>query len=759
MNEEEHSVFGSSVALAIDLEMAARFLGKIDPAATSWNFRTLNDRDPDNRDAHLFRGSLGELAETLIAENQLGRGVFVMINDAPGGHKAADVTRIRAAYIDLDGAPLEPVMHAEIPPHVVNETSPGKYHCYWKLSGVPVDCFQTIERPLIERFGADRAVKDVGRILRVPGFYHHKSEPHLVRTVHMADHSALSYDDIQRGTGPRQNHAEHRGHAPNQQARGRGADDPESALRTLVDRVRNAPVSTRNNTLNTCACILGRLVASDQLDRNTVQAELTQAALDAGLDEGEIQSTIQSGLGAGIEAGPETPADEQLRTQIVDTLNERHASIMVSGAHRVLNFEGSDGEYSMSRKADFFDRYAGTPSGLYNANGRPLTVAEVWWSSPARRQYEGFVFRPGEPPEIAGYLNEWRGWPIEPEQGDCSLYKRLVREAICAGDQETFLYVWSYLAHMIQKPGELPGTALILRGGQGAGKNSFVEPLKQLVGPRHYIELSSTSRLTGRFNSHLSGRLLVFSNEATFPGDRAADGLIKAMVTDRDEIIERKGVDTYTARNCKRLIAASNNELLVGTDVDDRRYLMLEVSDVLKQEPGFFAALYRQMDRCGLQALMYELQNFDISNFDASARPVSAANRGMILEHKLARLSPADLYLYEILQRGGLVDPSIQELGVELWPTEPSCDALYRDFKGFCRQQNLHYGITRETLGKHLKRALDVNRVRPRREGRRAWCYAVPPLIEARHRFENYLGHEVEWDTMPAAPELARSAA
>jgi len=69
--------------------------------------------------------------------------------------------------------------------------------------------------------------------------------------------------------------------------------------------VRTAREGTRNDTLNRAAFNLGQLVAVGLIDRATVEAELLDAALEAGLGEREILATLRSGLEAGI-ARPRT---------------------------------------------------------------------------------------------------------------------------------------------------------------------------------------------------------------------------------------------------------------------------------------------------------------------------------------------------------------------------------------------------------------------------------------------------------------------
>jgi hypothetical protein len=72
------------------------------------------------------------------------------------------------------------------------------------------------------------------------------------------------------------------------------------ALEREADGVRTALPGTRNSTLNRAAFRLGQLVATRDLDRTTVEAALTGAALAAGLGEQEVERTIRSGLEAGL---------------------------------------------------------------------------------------------------------------------------------------------------------------------------------------------------------------------------------------------------------------------------------------------------------------------------------------------------------------------------------------------------------------------------------------------------------------------------
>ncbi len=92
-------------------------------------------------------------------------------------------TEIRTVFVDLDGSPLEPVLKGPLHPHLVIESSPGRYHAYWIIKGLSLEDFTPIQKLLAERFNGDTKVCDLSRIMRLPGFYHHKEMPYLTKIL------------------------------------------------------------------------------------------------------------------------------------------------------------------------------------------------------------------------------------------------------------------------------------------------------------------------------------------------------------------------------------------------------------------------------------------------------------------------------------------------------------------------------------------------------------------------------------------------
>ena len=176
-----------------DLDEAHRFLNLLDPNGP-FTFQTFADSDNATgaaRFPRVLHGTLDEHADSLISINQQGGGIFVMVNEGDGKVHAgkdtcrntSNVVRVRAVFVDLDGAPLEPVLEAGAHPTIIVNSSPGKYHVYWLVSDVGLTDFTTLQKQLIVKFKGDPSVHDLPRVLRVPGFFHQKKDPFMINVI------------------------------------------------------------------------------------------------------------------------------------------------------------------------------------------------------------------------------------------------------------------------------------------------------------------------------------------------------------------------------------------------------------------------------------------------------------------------------------------------------------------------------------------------------------------------------------------------
>src|SRR5690606_19872102 len=110
----------------------------------------------------------------------------------------------------------------------------------------------------------------------------------------------------------------------------------------------------------------------------------------------------------------------------------------------------------------------------------------AWMQSRDRRHYDSIVFAPGT--NNPRQYNMWRGFSVEPKEGDVSLFWDFMQDVICDGDASLFQYVKAFFAHMVQRPWELPEVALVLQGDQGTGKSYFVKQMGELLAD-HFLHV------------------------------------------------------------------------------------------------------------------------------------------------------------------------------------------------------------------------------------------------------------------------------
>ncbi len=182
---------------------ATRFLLALVGSVRNICFQTFADsKECNSRPVYRYR-DLNDAHDGLTKMNKKGNGIYFLVNEGDGeGRRKENIKSIRAIFVDLDGAPLEPVMSYSIPPHIVTQTSPGRYQAFWKVEGVPVERFTDVQKRLVELFNGDPSIIDPSRVMRLPGYFHMKRDPFRSEIVHI-DSTAkpLCYQEVIDGFG------------------------------------------------------------------------------------------------------------------------------------------------------------------------------------------------------------------------------------------------------------------------------------------------------------------------------------------------------------------------------------------------------------------------------------------------------------------------------------------------------------------------------------------------------------------------------
>jgi hypothetical protein len=391
----------------------------------------------------------------------------------------------------------------------------------------------------------------------------------------------------------------------------------------------------------------------------------------------------------------------------------------------------------------FRQMHAGQYADMASTGAKAQPLANAWLSHPLRRQYQGAVFAPGTTtaPTI---LNLWSGFAVEPVDGDISLWLRVL--CCVVPDRATRRYVLRWLARKVQRPGDVPGTILLMMGGKGSGKNSLFEPIVRIFGS-HGRVFDDAEQIAGRFTGHLQTVAFAVLDEALFTGNSQQADRIKSRVTATSMTYEAKGRDPIQGVNRCAYVSLSNHAHVWQATVDERRAVVIEASDELVNDRTFWRQYYEWLDGPGPAALLYHLQTLDLGDFNPRVIPKGDALRRQV--EQTALRDPATAWWHSVLTEG-TISTRHDMVSVPLsedTTTEVSKSHLHESFKAAApRAQTGDWSSAMRKLKVWVGSA-GISVRRPRNAATRGRTVILPPLSELRKTFEHTTGIHIEGDS------------
>jgi len=440
-------------------------------------------------------------------------------------------------------------------------------------------------------------------------------------------------------------------------------------------------------------------------------------------------------MAADIEKKKEIMTVADIEAQVVEELNKIHAVVHTDQYYILtekINPLHGDIDFTLETRQSFLNMYENQMVDI--GDNKPKSKAKIWLTHPNRRQYNGIIFDPSTVGHKDGQYNLWKGFAIKPKKGNCNLFKNHLEYIICSGNLESYLYIWRWMSHLVQRPDKLL-PALLIMSEQGVGKNTVADTFGTIFGS-HYLPLDNLDQLLGHFNFHLKNAVLIFGNEALWGGDKKMLGKLKAMITDQICLIEGKRKDPIMVKNFKHLIFSSNEDWPVHLDRDDRRFFVLKANNARKDDRAYFAELYNEIHNGGAAALLDELLATDLSSFD----PWQIPKNNEAFEIKMRSADSTEKYIYQVLCDGGFDVGSPAQYGE--WENSSNSyeilfQDIYRDYGSWCTYQHQNRVIQDEAvLGKAINRLIPkAVKIRSRKNGKKSH-YQFPALKEARQDFE-----------------------
>lgn len=425
----------------------------------------------------------------------------------------------------------------------------------------------------------------------------------------------------------------------------------------------------------------------------------------------------------------------------IDDMNTRHFWVRL-GKDDCIGREDASNGVVFQKVRSLYSEYANrkVQTGV-NKDGDPVfkPVFQEWLESKTRRSYREVVFSP--PPRACDPrdYNLWRGFDIEPAAGDCSRFLEHLHEVICSGNDEHYRYLTKLCAYTLQYPGLPSEVATVLRGEPGTGKGTFIRMFQRIFGRNHFAHLDRVEDLV-KFNALISGKVIVFADEAFWAGDKREIGTLKRLITEPTIRVTRKGIDSVEEANCIHLFMATNEEWSVPAQLRERRFLALNVSNKRRTDTAYFAALEREARNGGIAAFMHDMLQIPVTREDITKVPATKELRvqqslSMSLEHR---------WWQECLHDGkcGSLVP---------WNSWVPVVGIYEAYRMWVRDHTGRY-LDKIEFGRRMGKLLSAEKPKAKRiNGDVERALNVRTLDDARLTFDAECASETDWPDAPSA--------
>jgi hypothetical protein len=649
--------------------------------------------DPSPIVARDFANDVHAAAEWAVAENARGINIHYTPNRVrPGLHKKpskSDLTEMRVVHVDIDppkdGGPFDAeqvvadLRACPMPPHAIVNSGNG-LQALWQITGGDMEAVEAVNRGVIQRFAGDSSTPNAERLLRLPHTVNWPDKnkrlrgylPVLAKTLFIGDHPSHDLASLS-NIFPAERRPEK---SPSKQALALRPTAPVTRLTaddlglSKYDRLRaliedpNGDDRSRDTFAFACKAlergydeeqIIGVLLnpdnaiaahCLDQKDptraaRRAVQHALEETDVARRFRQRDEDKCIGKDDADDFPRSPEVTLDELLEYKVFIADGS-----MIADVRRPR---------SLLAKADFNNAYASSKAAIsIRGQNKLVPVTNLWLQHAARLQTHTITFHPGHglftaDPDGKEALNLWRPLELGPVPGDWADRAKPFQEHVrwlWGEDADAFL---DWLAHIIQRPHELPSFGwLHVAPLQGLGRNWVSSILKRILRSGVALGFDLMGALKSGFNGDLGMRLLAVVDEIDEGGGgerfRHAQAL-KQIVTEETRRINPKYGRQRTEYNSCRWLIFSNSLTALPLEERDRRFWVVRCDDK-PRDAAYYQTLYTIRDDAEfIASVAYWLAERDIASFKPGAAPPVTAAKQALLERTR---SPEEQVLHDV---------------------------------------------------------------------------------------------------------------
>jgi hypothetical protein len=314
-----------------------------------------------------------------------------------------------------------------------------------------------------------------------------------------------------------------------------------------------------------------------------------------------------------------------------------------------------------------------------------IPFLDIWRKDNSRKVCTETSFKETDDPDVFqvpinfAYMKDK---PFTPSPRALELFLELV-DINTSGNDVLKEYVLNYLAHMIQKPSELPGVALVITGSKGTGKDTMGDFLQEWIIGNHLSTNYSTNKQF--FNTHDTGKLnkILIKLEETSRKDCFENSSeLKATITANKITCNPKGIKEITADNLARYIFTTNKPNPVDMSDRERRFVLLPSSPRMRGEFNFWTEVRNVLFTFnGGKTVAEYLLSRDISEFQVRKLPENDFQKSIVQSEKTS-----------------------EEKFVEQWEgLNTRASDMFQSYLEYCTTQRINYEGNIGEFGKKLQ--------------------------------------------------------
>lgn len=310
---------------------------------------------------------------------------------------------------------------------------------------------------------------------------------------------------------------------------------------------------------------------------------------------------------------------------------------------------------------------------------------DLWKTDPTRRVIKSLSLAPSENPEVFTIpiqLQYMKG-DTGASDIDLSLFNELV-STVCSHKQPLINYTLNWLAHLLQKPFDLPGVGLIFTGSKGVGKDTLWDFfMTHVIGELYSFNYSDTKMFFEKHDCNLMNKFLIKLEEADSKICLENANVLKGRITGSSITFNPKNAKSIKTENFTRFVMTTNGTCPVETSNGERRFVVIPCSNEKKGDRDFWNTIRETMfnDAFG-HAVAKMLLEKDLTGFDVRKLPENEYQDAVLDSRK-----------------------SSEDRFVEDWDGEECSVAdLHNKYTNYCIEHDLPFISTPNSLCKALLR-------------------------------------------------------